>query len=150
MPRLNPSINAQQGNASLLAVILVLIMAGGIVHMTSQSLSLGVQQVVDEKHYLHAFYQAQSALHWGRVLRWSPKLGWQCSIYPNGLFSVCLYRQNPRQGILRGSSADHQWLLWQRVSFTPEIPDRAQPKPRGWSDFCPLAVELCNEFLSGV
>ncbi len=134
---------AQQGNSSLLAVLILFIMASGLVHMTSHIPSQGVQDVIADSRYYRDYYQAQSALQWGKILHWSENLSWQCHTYQSAIFSVCLYRKNTRQGVLRGASANRQLMLWQRVFFTPQMPMIVHPEPQGWSDDCPVKSELC-------
>ncbi|MBT0723452.1 YgdB family protein [Rosenbergiella sp. S61] len=143
-----PSPSTQQGNVTLLTVLFMMMLASGILRLTSDSLHHGAQQVNDEKNYLRAFYQAQSALAWGRTYSWSNTEGWQCPSSPSVTFSVCLWRASETDGWLRGSSEKSEWLLWQRVIFSNTTPLRAQRHPRGWIDHCPLSAEQCRAQLS--
>ncbi|WP_241609494.1 DUF2509 family protein [Rosenbergiella australiborealis] len=135
----------QQGNTTLLCVLMVMTLASSLLRLKSSSIHYGTQQVNDEKKYLTAFYQAQSALAWGGSYEWSMHLGWQCRASPSSSFSVCLWRATPTEGWLRGSSEKSEWLLWQRVIFPKTSPSRSQRHRRGWIDDCPLSVEQCLE-----
>ena len=140
--------SSEQGNVTLLAVLLVMMLASGVLRLSSHSLHYGSQQVNDEKNYLRAFYQAQSALAWGLNYRWSPSQGWQCPTSPTTTFSLCLWRGTDKDGWLRGSSERGEWLLWQRVTFSKKAPSHPQRHPRGWIDECPLLPDLCRGPLS--
>ncbi|MBT0729863.1 DUF2509 family protein [Rosenbergiella nectarea] len=141
--------SSQQGNTTLLMVLVTMALASGILHLTSNSLRYGAQQVNDEKNYLRAFYQAQSALAWGRTHSWSTTQGWQCPSSPSTSFTVCFWRTSQTDGWLRGASEKSEWLLWQRVIFSDVSPLRPQRHPRGWIDDCPLSADQCGGKLPG-
>ncbi|WKX27231.1 DUF2509 family protein [Tatumella ptyseos] len=139
--------SSQAGSVALLSVLLVMMLAIGVLRLSSDSLRYGAQQVNDEKNYFRAFYQAQSALAWGRAFTWSVAQGWQCPLSPSASFSVCFLQTSPSEGWLRGASEKSEWLLWQRVIFNELSPGRLRRHPRGWTDDCPLSTELCTASL---
>ncbi|WP_422047225.1 DUF2509 family protein [Rosenbergiella epipactidis] len=139
--------SAPQGNVTLLTVLLTMALASGVLRLTSDSLRYGAQQVNDEKSYYQAFYQAQSALAWGRTYSWSTAPTWQCALSPSNAFSVCFWRASKNEGWLRGVSEKSEWLLWQRVIVNEGPPLRLQRHPRGWTDDCPLSAEQCGALL---
>ncbi|QGX92281.1 DUF2509 family protein [Tatumella sp. TA1] len=142
-PQLPPYVLMQQGNVTLLAVLVVTLLASTLLRATSHSLRYGAQQVNDEKQYLQAFYQAQSALAWGLPYPWPAAQGWHCPVSSSPTFSLCLWRETETEGWLRGRSQKSEWLLWQRVTFSKDVPHAARRHPRGWIDECPLSPEQC-------
>ncbi|MCE0489714.1 YgdB family protein [Pantoea sp. Mb-10] len=127
----------QQGNSPLSMVLLLMLLGGITLHAMRTQLSQNLQTVGDEQHYHKDYWQAHSALEWGRTQRWPKAEGWQCQSWPAEQWQSCLLRTEDNYGLLSGRGEDRALSLWRWVSLETEVPQAAA---HGWIDFCPLAT----------
>ncbi len=129
------SLRQQQGSGALGMVVLILLLGSALLHATRQQLDAALTLVAQERQHIIDYYSAQAALAWGGQVNWPDSSGWQCQTEMQQQWRVCLHRDDPQRGLLRGEHLAQPLALWQWVE--PEG-GKVRPLAHGWIDFCPL------------
>lgn len=135
-------MHRQQGSGALLMVIIILLMGTALLHATRQQLSDSLSLVSDERHYIHEYTDAVSALTWGERLTWRTVEGWYCQFQPQYIWRACLLSHASGM-LLRGDSGSGTLSLYRWVSRLSG--GKVSALPHGWLDYCPLPDRsLCD------
>lgn len=131
----------QQGSGALLAVIILLLMSAMLLNATRQQAENALSLVADERIWFQQASLAESALNWGRQLRWPQReAGWQCQADALSHWRACLWREQGGRILLKGDSGTGTLAFYQWVSRVADT-GILLARPHGWLDYCPFAEE---------
>uniref|UniRef100_UPI0036D8AE81 YgdB family protein n=1 Tax=Photorhabdus sp. RM322S TaxID=3342825 RepID=UPI0036D8AE81 len=143
----NVCLQFQQGNVLLISVLMLLAVSLMMLKALHHHLDNALIMMVDERRYLKAFQQAESALSWGMAQSWllyrDKTEEWYCLQQQEFHLTSCLKRYSSNFFLLKGVAevASGQFVglyQWMKL-ISSGGSDSLIPVESGWLDFCPEA-----------